>query len=113
MIRAARHIESALLLALCVPALPWPLVGQAAQTPAQARLAAAQRAFELGDYPTALKELLPLAKLGNADAQYSLGVMYGNGQGVPRNEKEAARWYRLAAEQGDADAQFNLGYMYF
>ena len=29
-----------------------------------------------------------------------------------QNDVEAAKWYRLAAEQGDADAQFNLGLMY-
>ena len=31
---------------------------------------------------------------------------------LPRNYAEAAKWYRLAAEQGDAHAQFNLGAMY-
>jgi len=31
---------------------------------------------------------------------------------VPRNDAEAVRWYRLAAEQGYADAQNNLGVMY-
>ena len=34
------------------------------------------------------------------------------GRGVPKNDAEAVRWYRMAAEQGDADAQLNLGYMY-
>jgi len=38
--------------------------------------------------------------------------MYEEGQGVPVDEQEAVRWYRLAAEQGDAAAQFNLGVMY-
>ena len=42
-------------------------------------------------------------------AQYNLGVMYENGQGVPQDYKTAVKWYRLAAEQGDAGAQFNLG----
>ena len=45
-------------------------------------------------------------------AQFSLGVMYDNGEGVPQDNAEAVKWYRLAAEQGDADAQFNLGRMY-
>ena len=34
------------------------------------------------------------------------------GEGVPRDDAEAARWYLKAAEQGDADAQFNLGVMH-
>ena len=38
--------------------------------------------------------------------------MYATGLGVPQDEAEAVRWYRLAAEQGDAEAQFNLGAMY-
>ena len=38
--------------------------------------------------------------------------MYDNGQGVPQDHKEAAKWFRLAAEQGEAQAQKNLGIMY-
>ena len=38
--------------------------------------------------------------------------MYATGQGVPEDDAEAVRWYRLAAEQGYAAAQFNLGVMY-
>tara|TARA_A100001011_G_scaffold221401_1_gene229341 strand:- start:167 stop:583 length:417 start_codon:yes stop_codon:yes gene_type:complete len=38
--------------------------------------------------------------------------MYDDGQGVPQDYKEAAKWYVLAAEQGDADPQINLGVMY-
>ena len=33
-----------------------------------------------------------------------MGSMYDKGKGVPKDDKEAAKWYRLAAEQGDADA---------
>jgi len=38
--------------------------------------------------------------------------MYGQGQGVPQDDAEAIRWYRLAADQGNASAQYNLGVMY-
>ena len=51
-------------------------------------------------------------KQGVADAQYNLGWMYANGQGVPRDDKTAVKWFRLAAKQGDTDAQNNLGVMY-
>jgi TPR repeat protein len=32
--------------------------------------------------------------------------------GVPQNYAEAAKWYRLAAEQGNARGQYDLGLMY-
>jgi TPR repeat protein len=41
-----------------------------------------------------------------------LGNMYDNGQGVPRNDKTALKWWKLAAEQGNASAQVALGIMY-
>jgi hypothetical protein len=80
--------------------------------PAVADFAAGKRAFQGGDYATALKELLPLAKQGNASAQFYLGVMYHDGQGVPLDDNEALRWYRAAADQGDALAQSKLAIMY-
>src|SRR5260370_42113148 len=38
------------------------------------------------------------AEQGDANAQYSLGNMYRNGQGVPEDYAEAVRWFRTAAE---------------
>ena len=38
--------------------------------------------------------------------------MYDVGEGVPQDDKEAVRWYTLAAEQEHAKAQYNLGVMY-
>jgi hypothetical protein len=38
--------------------------------------------------------------------------MYENGEGVPKDETEAVKRYRKAADQGYAVAQFNLGRMY-
>ena len=69
-------------------------------------------AAQAGDFATALQEWTPLAEAGDASAQYNLGVMYQNGQGVPQDYAEAVKWYRLAADQGNADAQTNLGVMY-
>ena len=59
-----------------------------------------------------LNETRRLAEQGHAKAQYNLGLMYDNGEGVPENDSEAVKWYRLAAEQGIATAQYNLGIMY-
>jgi TPR repeat protein len=69
-------------------------------------------AHKSGDYATALREWEPLAKQGDAHAQYNLGVMYSKGRGVPQNKKTAAKWYRLAAKQGNTYAQHYLGMMY-
>ena len=58
------------------------------------------------------KETLQVAEQGNAEAQFNLGLMYDNGQGVCQDYAQAVQWYRKAAEQGYAEAQFNLGVMY-
>ena len=70
-------------------------------------------ALEREDYKTAYKLFLRLAAKGDAEAQFSLGVLYDLGNGVPQNYKKALKWYRLSAEQGDVDAQNNLGLMYY
>ena len=57
---------------------------------------------------TELAQLRALAEQGNAVAQYNLGFRYANGDGVPQDNAEAVRWWRLAAEQGNAVAQYNL-----
>ena len=54
-----------------------------------------------------------MAETGDARAQYLLGVMYGDGQGVAQDYAAAASWYRKAADQGYAAAQYNLGGMYY
>ena len=65
-----------------------------------------------GDYDAAYEEWLPLAELGDAEAQFNLGVMYDEGAGRERDLAIAAQWYRKAAELGFVDAQTNLGLMY-
>jgi hypothetical protein len=71
-----------------------------------------QVAYSRGDFTTALKLWRPLAEQGIAAAQYDLGLIYHNGQGVPRDYAEAMSWYRKAAEQGYADGQFEVGSLY-
>ena len=69
-------------------------------------------AWKSGDYASALRESIPLAEQGDADAKFNSRGMYDNGWGVPENDKTAVKWYTLAAEQVNARAQFNLGLMY-
>ena len=52
-----------------------------------------------------------LAEQGDVSSQYNLGQMYAYGEGIPEDDTEAVKWFRLAAEQGYARAQFNLGVM--
>jgi TPR repeat protein len=42
-----------------------------------------------------------------ADAQYNLALMYGKGQGAPKNDTEAYFWWNLAAAQGIEKAKNN------
>ena len=49
---------------------------------------------------------------GDANAQYTLGVMYNIGRGVQQDIDEAESWFLKAAKQGHADAQSTLGYIY-
>jgi len=44
-----------------------------------------------------LEDITLAANQGDAGAQYNLGVMYANGQGVSKDDKEVVRLYTLAA----------------
>jgi len=56
-------------------------------------------------YEAAAAVLLPLARQGHLDAQYTIGYMYHYGYGLPRNEKESLRWIALAAGRGQPQAK--------
>jgi TPR repeat protein len=51
------------------------------------------------------------ADQGFAEAQYYLGSMYDEGQGVAQCYVKAVRWLKKAADQGVARAQFHMGIM--
>ena len=61
-------------------------------------------AYESGDYVTAVREWTTLAEQGDANAQYNLGAMYGNGQGVPQDYVRAHMWFNIAALSGNKNA---------
>jgi len=58
-------------------------------------------------------DLEALAEGGSASAQNLFGLRHYEGDGVPQDDTEAAKWYRKAAEQGDVIAQSMLGINYF
>lgn len=58
------------------------------------------------------ESLQDAAERGDAEAQFNLGTMRRKGEGAPQDNREAAKWYRLAADQGHAGAQYLLGLMH-
>jgi len=51
------------------------------------------------------------ARLGDAEAQFSLGWMYANGRGVPRDNRMASLFFGIAAAQGHDHAQRMLAFV--
>ena len=79
---------------------------------AQPDFEAGADAYRRGDYKTALSLFRPLAGNGEAKAQTILGLMYSYGEGVKVDLREAAIWYRRAAEQSYGVAQYTLAMLY-
>ena len=73
-----------------------------ALAPAQAQISdrflAGYNAYVKQDYATALYYWRPLAEDGNAEAQYDLGIMYLNGQGVKQDIAEAIKWFSISRD---------------
>jgi TPR repeat protein len=52
------------------------------------------------------------AKHGDSEAQFSLGIAYGQGSLGTTDYREALNWLQKSAKQGHPDAQVSLGQMY-
>lgn len=50
-----------------------------------------------------LANLSKKAKNGDVIAQYNLGVMYSNGQGVIQDYRQAYKWFLIVCDYGDSD----------
>jgi uncharacterized protein len=57
------------------------------------------------DYQQARIWLRRSAEQCNADAQRSLGILYNEAKGLPKDEQQAYFWWLLASAQGDDQAQ--------
>ncbi|MDD2800979.1 MAG: protein kinase [Methylobacter sp.] len=78
---------------------------------AQTRLA--ERYYEEGTpekIAKAFRWYQKAAELGDAQAQYNLGVMYQKGRNVPVDMDKAFSWYQKSANQGNILGLYNLGY---
>ncbi|MBR6901213.1 MAG: SEL1-like repeat protein [Synergistaceae bacterium] len=56
-------------------------------------------------FAESFNDVLKKAQKGDAEAQYKLGLMYDNGDGVTQDYSEAVKWIRKAAQQELTDAQ--------
>ncbi|MCR4672831.1 MAG: SseB family protein [Lachnospiraceae bacterium] len=66
-----------------------------------------------GDDDSAFNYFRQAAELGSAEAMFSTGLCYENGEGTEMDKGLAAQYYEKAAEAGNIAACFNLGYMYY
>jgi len=66
------------------------------------------QAYESGDVEAAVAIWSVLAYRGDSTAQLNLGQLYRLGTGVEANDREAVKWYSMAAKQGSETAQYNL-----
>ncbi len=89
------------------------LLGLGLHGAAFAGFAEGVQAYREHHYALALKEIAPLARAGNADAQQLLGLMYYTGSGVQRDYKQAFEWHYKAALQGVPAAEYVIGAMYY
>ena len=80
--------------------------------PAHAGFDDTLKIYKKGDYQTAFEQFKELADDGNHGAQYYLGEMYRQGNGVQINLQEALKWYSLSSETNNAAPQYRLGNIY-
>ena len=59
-----------------------------------AEIEIAVRAYDRGDFSSALVSFHTLADQGNSRAQHYLGDMYSKGHGVPRQVRAGLDWHR-------------------
>ena len=59
-----------------------------------------------------IDEVKAKAEAGDTKSEVELGHRYDKGEGVAKDQVEAVRWFRKAAEQNNAVAQYNLGLCY-
>jgi TPR repeat protein len=71
-------------------------------------LEAGYEAYEAGKPAQAATIWRVLAETGDATAQLNLGQLYRLGQGVAADDRQAIKWYTLAARQGSETAKYNL-----
>ena len=81
----------------------------------------ANNAYSKGSSAHAAKEYAKAMRLykeaikqgsSNGKPEYNIGLLYTGGRGVPKDEVEALRWYRIAARKGNEKAMSSIGVYY-
>lgn len=70
------------------------------------------RHVRAGDHDTARTVFLPLAKQGNVEACYELGMLYRSEKSSFQSKAEAIKWFEKASAKNHAEATTCLGAMY-
>jgi len=100
---------------LLAPAIERHFIGTAPTT--QAASAGLPVSFRPSDtrkpQTTTPEDLRKLADQGDAEAQFMLGTLYRNGDGVLQNDEQAVEWFQRAANQGYVRALSALGSSYW
>ena len=65
--------------------------------------------LEINDAIGALKAFNKASQRGNHEAQYRIGLMYRDGVGISKDDKEAAYWFRKAASNGHVESEYEIG----
>ena len=93
----------------------WKALANKGDAFAQVSLGLIYDSGELGvpkNHKTAFKWFSLAAKQGYAPAQFNVGVMYANGEGVQESTTNATFWFSNAARQGDLEATYFLAEAY-
>lgn len=86
------------------------ILGAAAMICLSPTVASAQQTLE--EATDSIKNILSLAKKGDASAQNEVGGWYYRGRHVKQNYEEALQWWSKSAKQGNVQAIGNMGLCY-
>jgi hypothetical protein len=114
-----RQVGAASLAAVLLFCIGAPIAVAQIDAESAVRIAALRdegRAHEHGegvprDAARAVELYCEAARLGDAEAQFSLGWMYANGRGVARDDRMASLFFGMAADQGHEYARRMLGFV--
>mgnify|MGYP000689753072 CR=1 FL=1 len=70
-------------------------------------------AYNKGNYTKAYNYLKESAEKGNAEAQYSVAVMYYTGKGVVQDYNQSIYWFKRAISNEHIAAIYQIGVIYF
>ena len=115
--RAPRNVVAVLMFGMSCAVLPALTFAAVELGPEQLRLLREEaRSYEHGEgVPKNLARAAEMycsgALAGDPEARFSIGWMYANGRGVPRDDSLASYFFTLAAEQGHAPSRNMLRFV--